>query len=187
MEILLIRDIKGKEHLVFKREKGNELDDMGRKVDDFEILQVLGEGSFGYIAKVKSRLNHKIYAMKKIDLSKIKEQKVINLMMNETKILSELDNPMIVKYYKTFNEDGALFILMEFMDNGDIGGIYKASKTLGKPIPEEKIYDIFIQSMKALSYIHSKKLIHRDIKPDNLFITVDGNVKLGDFGVSAAL
>ena len=142
MEVLLIRDIKGKEQLVFKRDKGNELDDMGSKVDDFEILQVLGEGSFGYIAKVKSRLNHKIYAMKKIDLSKIKEQKVINLMMNETKILSELDNPMIVKYYKTFNEDGALFILMEFMDNGDIGGIYKASKTLGKPIPEEKIYDI---------------------------------------------
>ena len=187
MEVLLIRDIKGKEHLVFKREKGNELDDMGRKVDDFEILQVLGEGSFGYIAKVKSRLNHKIYAMKKIDLSKIKEQKVINLMMNETKILSDLNNPLIVKYYKTFNEDGALFILMEFMDNGDIGGIFKASKTLEKPIPEEKIYDIFIQSMKALTYIHSLNLIHRDIKPDNLFITVDGNVKLGDFGVSAAL
>ncbi len=76
---------------------------------------------------------------------------------------------------------------MEFMDNGDIGGIFKASKTLEKPIPEEKIYDIFIQSMKALTYIHSLNLIHRDIKPDNLFITVDGNVKLGDFGVSAAL
>ena len=170
MEVLLIRDIKGKEQLVFKRDKGNELDDMGSKVDDFEILQVLGEGSFGYIAKVKSRLNHKIYAMKKIDISKIKEEKVTKLMMNETKILSD-----------------ALFILMEFMDNGDIGGIFKASKTLEKPIPEEKIYDIFIQSMKALTYIHSLNLIHRDIKPDNLFITVDGNVKLGDFGVSAAL
>ena len=187
MEVLLIRDIKGKEQLVFKRDKGNELDDMGSKVDDFEILQVLGEGSFGYIAKVKSRLNHKIYAMKKIDISKIKEEKVTKLMMNETKILSDLNNPLIVKYYKTFNEDGALFILMEFMDNGDIGGIFKASKTLEKPIPEEKIYDIFIQSMKALTYIHSLNLIHRDIKPDNLFITVDGNVKLGDFGVSAAL
>ena len=187
MEVLLIRDIKGKEQLVFKRDKGNELDDMGNKVDDFEILQVLGEGSFGYIAKVKSRLNHKIYAMKKIDISKIKEEKVTKLMMNETKILSDLNNPLIVKYYKTFNEDGALFILMEFMDNGDIGGIFKASKTLEKPIPEEKIYDIFIQSMKALTYIHSLNLIHRDIKPDNLFITVDGNVKLGDFGVSAAL
>ena len=187
MEVLLIKDIKGKEQLVFKRDKGNELDDMGSKVDNFEILQVLGEGSFGYIAKVKSRLNHKIYAMKKIDISKIKEEKVTNLMKNETQILSELNNPLIVKYYKTFNEDGALFILMEFMDNGDIGGLLNASKVLDKPIPEEKIYDIFIQSMKALSYIHSLNLIHRDIKPDNIFITVDGNVKLGDFGVSAAL
>ena len=187
MEVLLIKDIKGKEHLVFKREKKNELDDMGSKVDDFEILQVLGEGSFGYIAKVKSRLNHKIYAMKKIDLSKIKDEKVIKLMENETKILAYLNNPLVVKYYKTFNEDGALFILMEFMDNGDIGGIFKASKSLEKPIPEEKLYDIFIQAMKALTYIHSNNLIHRDIKPENLFITVDGTVKLGDFGVSAVL
>ena len=187
MEVLLIRDIKGKEHLVFKRENTNELEDMGSKVDDFEILQVLGEGSFGYIAKVKSRLNHKIYAMKKIEMSKIKDDKVIKLMENETKILADLNNPMVVKYYKTFNEDGALFILMEFMDNGDIGGIYKASKTLEKPIPEEKLYDIFIQAMRGLKYIHSLNLIHRDIKPDNLFITVDGTVKLGDFGVSAAL
>ena len=187
MEVLLIKDTKGKEHLVFKRENKNELDDMGGKVDDFEILQVLGEGSFGYIAKVKSLLNHKIYAMKKIDLSKIKEDKVIKLMENETKVLADLDNPLVVKYYKSFKEDGALFIIMEFMDNGDIGGILKASKTLDKPIPEEKIYDIFIQSMKGLTYIHSKNLIHRDIKPDNLFITVDGTVKLGDFGVSAAL
>jgi len=187
MEVLLIRDLKGKEHLVFKRDNTNELEDMGSKVDDFEILQVLGEGSFGYIAKVKSRLNHKIYAMKKIDISKIKEDKVIKLMENETKILADLDNPMVVKYYKTFNEDGALFILMEFMDNGDIGGIYKASKILEKPIPEEKIYDIFIQALRGLTYIHSKNLLHRDIKPDNLFITVDGTVKIGDFGVSAAL
>ena len=67
MEVLLIKDIKGKEHLVFKRENKNEVDEMGNQVDDFEILQLLGEGSFGYIAKVKSKLNQKIYAMKKID------------------------------------------------------------------------------------------------------------------------
>ena len=74
-------------------------------------------------------------------------------MENETTILADLNNPMVVKYYKTFNEDGALFILMEFMDNGDIGGIYKASKTLEKPIPEEKLYDIFIQAMRGLKYL----------------------------------
>lgn len=76
---------------------------------------------------------------------------------------------------------------MEFMDNGDLGGMIKTNKKLEKPIKEEKINDIFIQSMKSLSYIHSKKLAHRDIKPDNLFISVDGCVKLGDFGVSATI
>lgn len=76
---------------------------------------------------------------------------------------------------------------MEFMDNGDLGGLMKASKILEKPIEEEKIYEIFIQAMESLSFIHSKKLIHRDIKPANLFMTVDGIVKLGDFGVSASI
>ena len=163
MEVLLIRDLKGNEHLVLKKDEQNEINEMGNKVDDFEILQVLGEGSFGYIAKVKSLINHNIYAMKKIDISKIEEEKVKKLMENETKILSDLNSPMIVKYYKTFKEDGALFIVMEYMDNGDLGGILKANKALEKPIPEEKLYDIFIQSMRGLSYLHSLNVIHREL------------------------
>ena len=92
MEILLIKDSKGKDHLVFKKEDINEYDEMGSKVDDFEILQVLGEGSFGFVAKVKSRLNHKIYAMKKINFEELKQQQLIDLCVNETKILSKLND-----------------------------------------------------------------------------------------------
>ena len=80
-----------------------------------------------------------------------------------------------------------LYNIMEFMDNGDLGGLLKAHKTLGKPIEEEKLFDIFIKAMQGLKYIHSKKLCHRDMKPENLFISSDGEVKLGDFGVSAAI
>ena len=69
MEVLLIKDSKGKNHLVFNKEDINEYNEMGDKVSDFEILQVLGQGSFGFVAKVKSRLNHKIYAMKQIDFN----------------------------------------------------------------------------------------------------------------------
>ena len=187
MEILLIKDSKGKDILVFRKEDINEYEEMGDKVDDFEILQVLGKGSFGFVAKVKSRLNHKIYAMKQIDFSTIDDKRIIDLCINETKLLKELNHSLIIKYYKSIKEENLLYIIMEFMDNGDLGGMLKANKTLEKPIKEEKIYDIFIQSMKSLSYIHSKKLAHRDIKPDNLFISVDGCVKLGDFGVSATI
>jgi NIMA (never in mitosis gene a)-related kinase len=76
---------------------------------------------------------------------------------------------------------------MEFMDNGDLGGLIKAHKSLKKPISEEKIMNIFIQAMKSLAFIHSHNLIHRDIKPENLFISNDGTLKLGDFGVSASI
>ena len=187
MEVKLIKDSKGKEHMVFSKENINEYNEMGDKVDDFEILQVLGEGSFGFVAKVKSRLNHKIYAMKQIDFSTVKDKKIILLCENETKLLSKLNHSLITKYFKSIREGERLYIIMEFMDNGDLGGLLKASKILKKPIEEEKLFEIFIQSMKSLAYIHKKKLIHRDIKPENLFISIDGTVKLGDFGVSASI
>ena len=75
---------------------------------------------------------------------------------------------------------------MEFMDNGDLSGLLKAHKTLEKPIEEERLFDIFIKAMKCLSYIHSKKIVHRNIKLKNLFLNVDGEIKLGDFCMSAA-
>ena len=187
MEVKLIKDSKGKEHMVFSKENMNEYNEMGDKVDDFEILQVLGEGGFGFVAKVKSRLNHKIYAMKQIDFSTLKDKKIILLCENETKLLSKLNHSLITKYFKSIREGERLYIIMEFMDNGDLGGLLKASKILKKPIEEEKLFEIFIQSMKSLAYIHKKKLIHRDIKPENLFISIDGTVKLGDFGVSASI
>ena len=185
MEIKLFKDSKGKEHMGFIKGNIDEYNEMGNKVDDFEILQVLGQGSYGFIAKVKSLLNHKIYAMKLIDFTNL-GQKEIELCENETKLLSKLNHPLITKYYKSIIDEKKVYIIMEFMDNGDLGGLMKASKELGKPIEEEKMFQIFIQAMKGLSYIHSKKLIHRDIKPENLFISVDGIVKLGDFGVSAS-
>ena len=187
MEVKLIKDSKGNEHMVFNKRENDEYNEMGSNVDDFEILQVLGEGSFGFVAKVKSRLNHKIYAMKQMDFSTLKDKKIIKLCENETKLLSKLNHSLITKYYKSIKEGDKLYIIMEFMDNGDLGGMMKASKILEKPIEEEKIYEIFIQAMKSLAYIHSKNLIHRDIKPENLFISIDGIVKLGDFGVSATI
>ena len=187
MEISLIKDSRGKDLLVFDKENINENEEMGNKVEDFEILQVLGKGSYGFVAKVKSRLNHKIYAMKQINFGELEDEKSIELCENETKLLSKLNHSLIIKYYKSIKEGNLLYIIMEFMDNGDLGGVLKANKTLEKPIKEEKLYEIFIQAMKSLAYIHSKNLVHRDIKPENLFISVDGCVKLGDFGVSAAM
>lgn len=84
MEIKLFKDSKGKKHMGFIKENSDENNEMDNKVDDFEILQVLGEGSYGFIAKVKSRLNHKIYAMKLIDFTNL-DQKEKEFCENENK------------------------------------------------------------------------------------------------------
>ena len=187
MGVELIKDSKGKPHMVFDKDKSKEDEIMGEKVDDYEILQVLGEGSFGFVAKVKSRINHKIYAIKQINLTKLKSDKERQLCENEITILKNLNHPSITKYYKSIKENNFLYTVMEFMNNGDLSGLIKAHKILNKPINEEKLWNIFIQAMKSLVFIHSKNLIHRDIKPENLFISNDGTVKLGDFGVSASI
>ena len=185
MGVELMKDQNGKNHMVFSKDVSKEDLIMGDKIDDYEILQVLGEGSFGYVAKAKSRINHKIYAIKKLNFSSAQKKKEIQLVENEVAILKNLNHPLITKYFKSFKEGDCLYIVMEFMDNGDLSKLIKGHQTLDKPIAEERLWNIFIQALKSLEFVHTRNLIHRDIKPENLFISLDGTIKLGDFGVAA--
>ena len=185
----VIKDSEGKEYIIFNESELYDDNEMGNTIEDFEILQILGKGSYGFVAKIRSKKNKKIYALKQIDLTKVGSEKEKNLCHQEIKLLEQLNNSNINKYYKTIfsNNNSCLNIIMEFMDNGDISGFINAHKKFNKPVREEEIWNILLQSMNALSYIHSKNIIHRDIKPANLFMTNDKTIKLGDFGVSAKI
>ena len=182
-----IKDIQGKEYLVFDSSKLYDDNQMGNKSEDFEILKKLGEGSFGKVFKVKSKINNKIYAMKQLNIKelKIENEKAYQLSINETSFLQVLSHPHIIKYYKNFTEGDFLYIIIEFVANGDIDGFIEAHKKFKKHIPEEELWNIFLQCMGALAYVHSMGVIHRDIKPANLLMDNNMTVKLGDFGVSA--
>ena len=69
---------------------------IGNKLEDFEILQTLGKGGYGFVAKVKSKINHKLYAMKMIDFSLIKDKREVDLSLNEIKIIQSLNSPHII-------------------------------------------------------------------------------------------
>ena len=172
-------------HLIIDEFKNKE--NIGEKLADFEILQTLGKGGYGFVSKVKSKINHKLYAMKMIDLSLIKDPREINLSLNEIKIIQSLDSPHIIKYYKSFQAEKRLYIIMEFMNNGDIKGYINAHQNMNNPIPENELWQLFYQCISGLCYIHKSGLIHRDIKPANLFMTNDKTIKIGDFGVSAKM
>ena len=162
-----------------------KINNIGNCLKDFEILQVLGKGSFGFVAKVKSKKNLKIYAMKKNDLSMIDDDDIKKYYENEGIFMKVLDHPNICKLYTTFKENNAVYLIMEYMDSGDLFTFLDAYKKLEEPIKEEKLCIIFLQCLNSLQYIHSLGVIHRDIKPANFLYNSKGEVKLSDFNVSA--
>ena len=183
----VINDAKGKEYLVFDSSELYDDSQMGNKSDDFEILKKLGSGAFGKVFKVKSKINNKVYAMKIINIEELKKQneKAYQLTLNETEFLKVLSHPHVIKYYKCFIEGKNLYIIIEFAENGDIECFIEAHKKFKKQIQEEELWNIFLQCMGALAYVHSMGVIHRDIKPANLLMDNNMTIKLGDFGVSA--
>ena len=171
-------------HLILDYEF-DQKENIGNKLEDFEILQTLGKGSYGYVAKVKSYINKKIYAMKMIDFSLIKNEQEIQLTKNEIAIIKSLKSPHIIKFYNSFEVSNKFYILMEFINNGDMKGYILAHQSMNKQIPEEELWELFYQCISGLTCIHKNNIIHRDIKPANLFITDNKTIKIGDFGVSA--
>ena len=84
-----------------------------------------------------------------------------------------------------FRYDNFIYILTEYVPNGDLKSFIKSHQRFKRHIPEDELWTIFLQCMEALVYVHSLDVIHRDIKPENLFLGNNFTIKLGDFGVSA--
>ncbi|CAD8124299.1 unnamed protein product [Paramecium sonneborni] len=106
--------------------------------------------------------------------------------LREAKIIEFLSHPNIVKFrevYKT--KKGRLCIVMEYADGGDLSQKIKEAK--GKCLSENQILDWFTQICLAIKHVHDRKIIHRDLKGQNIFLTKEGQVKLGDFGIARIL
>ena len=182
MGVEMIRDKQAKEHLVFTDEDFYNDDIMGSKFEDYEILQVLSdEKKAEFVAKVRSKFNSKIYAMKKIDSQYIQNQQLLN---NEFEKLIKISFPNVTKYFKYFIQNSCLYIIYEYVDNGDLNGFMEAYKSLSKQIDSNTLWNIFMQSISALRDIHSQNIIHKNISLSNIFMSESKIVKLGDFKFS---
>ena len=181
-----VKDIKLNTYLSVENEGKDKLENVGSKSSDFEIIKLLGNGSFGAVYKVISKINKKIYAMKKVDLVKLKgNSKALKLALNESKYLTVLSHPHIMKYYTSFIEGDYLYLIIENAENGDLENFILSNKKMGRFIPEDELWSIFLQCMQGLVYVHKMGVIHRDIKLANILMDNNMTIKLGDFGTCA--
>jgi NIMA (never in mitosis gene a)-related kinase len=152
-------------------------------------VKKLGRGCFGEVLLVRSADSQdsgQLFALKRVPLDLEDRPRSVSL-DTEVRILATLHHPYIVTYYDSFVEDHSLCIVMEYAEAGDLLHRIKAAKTAGVRIAEEQIWTWAAQLLQALSYLHSNKIIHRDLKSRNVFLSHNNEVKLGDFGISRIL
>ena len=155
-------------------------------IRDYIIKERLGIGSYGTVYKVKKKNTNKYYVIKQISLLGLCEQQ-INEYKSEASLLSSIKSDYVVKYYDSFVEKNYLNIIMEYCDGGDLSQFIEEKKKSKHFLPEMQIWELFIKMILGLSSIHKKKILHRDLKTQNIFLTKSLEVKIGDLGVAKKL
>ena len=150
------------------------------KLDDYKIEETIGEGTYG---KVKLAIH--IQTNEKVAIKIINKKRLINngdneRILNEIKIMTKLNHPNILKAFEVFEDEKNYYIVMEKPTKGDLFN-YICSK--GRLSMEESSF-IYYQIVNAVDYLHKNKIVHRDMKPENILLTKDMIVKIGDFGLS---
>ncbi|XP_039182409.1 serine/threonine-protein kinase Nek1 isoform X3 [Crotalus tigris] len=153
-------------------------------MDKYIKVQKIGEGSFGKAILVKAKENGKQYVIKEINISKM-TNKEREESRREVAVLANMKHPNIVLYRESFEETGCLYIVMDYCEGGDLFKKINAQK--GVFFSEDQIMDWFVQICLALKHVHDRKILHRDIKSQNIFLTKDGTIQLGDFGIARVL
>ena len=153
---------------------------------DYEFLKEVGSGSFGKVSLVRRKADNKNYVIKQLNIQGLSPREQQDA-INEVNILAKTDHPNVIAYFDSFvsSEDKNLNIVMEFASNGNLYEMLRNRR--GKLMSEADIWRLFIQIVSALNYIHSLKILHRDIKSMNIFLDSANNCKIGDFGVSKIL
>ena len=192
----LTKDNQGFEHLVLTHGYSNNEHNIIENPDAYINMSILGFGDNDDVIitkKVLSKIDNKIYIMKQIKINKTQENEDEKILSEEDKnnlikilpILKDNECQNIIKNIKYFIKDNYLYIINEFINNGDLQSYIKTLKEIkegfNQKTDEVTLWYIFLQCAKALKYLHNKYIIHRNIRLENIYITDDKVIKIGNF------
>ena len=149
-------------------------------VDDFELLTVIGKGSFGKVMQVRKKDDGKIYAMKVLRKDAIIARKQVAHTRSEKAILQKINHPFIVNLHFAFQTDKKLYMILDYVNGGEL---FFHLKKEGK-FPEQRVRMYAAEIVLALAHLHSFGIVYRDLKPENILLDSEGHICITDFGLS---
>lgn len=153
---------------------------MSRKAD-FRCLERLGAGSFGKVDKVQRVADGEIFVCKQVSMAHFNSEKARAQALSEAAILKKLDCPYIVEYKDAFIEKSNLYLILQYCDSGDLKSFLKSAQAL----PVRSVWRIFLRMSLGLQYLHDRRILHRDIKSENIFLHLsEDGVRIGDLGLA---
>ncbi|KAL0464054.1 UNVERIFIED_CONTAM: putative serine/threonine protein kinase IREH1 [Sesamum latifolium] len=144
-------------------------------IDDFEIIKPISRGAFGRVFLAKE--NNRGSVCDKADMIR---KNAVESILAERDILISVRNPFVVRFFYSFTCRENLYLVMEYLNGGDLYSLLRNLGCLDEDVARVYIAEVVL----ALEYLHSLRVVHRDLKPDNLLIAHDGHIKLTDFGLS---
>lgn len=145
----------------------------------FDILEKLGEGSYGSVFKANYKETGEIVAIKQVPVESDLQE-----IIKEISIMQQCNSPHVVRYYGSYFKNSDLWIVMEYCGAGSVSDIIRLRN---KTLTEDEIAAILQSTLKGLEYLHFMRKIHRDIKAGNILLNSEGHAKLADFGVAGQL
>ena len=152
-------------------------------LEDFQIIKVIGRGSYGKVCLVQYKKTKELYAMKSLKKDVLLDQDQVESTLVEKKILEKLDYPFLVGMVFCFQTEERIYFIMPFVRGGELFQHLRNCRFF----PEEKVKFYSAIIGLSLEYLHTHGIVYRDIKPENILIDEDGYLRLVDFGMAKVL